>query len=210
MIAHRLIAQRSVENRAVYGKAVRSIRYAYQETQHLFAERIQVSPMSLSRFERGKQVPRDPVVLYNLLCAAGEADLDTERQLFTMACELALHRRKRPIPNGLAAAVSKWTKAGRPLPRPTAPPPTPPPTPLPAQIIPCANPRPTTDVMNPRDVARESGIGLNAIYSMLKAGQIPSFRVGKKFCVSRAVYQQWLASFHGTVARPQNKPAEAS
>jgi transcriptional regulator with XRE-family HTH domain len=49
---------------------VKKVREAYRDTQEAFARRIGVSPMTISRFELGKQVPRDPLILLRLYRAA--------------------------------------------------------------------------------------------------------------------------------------------
>jgi transcriptional regulator with XRE-family HTH domain len=49
---------------------VRRIREAYGDSQEQFAQRVDLAPMTVSRFERGKQVPADPQVLVRLRDAA--------------------------------------------------------------------------------------------------------------------------------------------
>jgi excisionase family DNA binding protein len=55
-----------------------------------------------------------------------------------------------------------------------------------------ANPQ---DVLTPREIARATGIGILTIYDLLKSGELPSKKVGKRFYGSRMGYEQWLAGF---------------
>src|SRR5262249_21739636 len=70
---------------------VRQIREAYGDTQEQFAERIGVAPMTISRFERAKQIPKDPDVVQRLLKAAHA----TRKPLDTACLEEAVARHKK-------------------------------------------------------------------------------------------------------------------
>jgi transcriptional regulator with XRE-family HTH domain len=56
-------------------RAVKRIREAYGDTQDRFALRVNLAPMTVSRFERGKLVPSDMHVLMRLADAARAKDL---------------------------------------------------------------------------------------------------------------------------------------
>ena len=51
------------------------------------------------------------------------------------------------------------------------------------------------DFMTPRAVADRSGIGLMGIYALLKSGRLPAVRVGNRFYIPTAAYQEYLASW---------------
>jgi excisionase family DNA binding protein len=51
------------------------------------------------------------------------------------------------------------------------------------------------DVLTPREVARATGIGVLSIYDLLKSGELPSRKIGKRYYVSGIVYREWLAGF---------------
>jgi transcriptional regulator with XRE-family HTH domain len=70
--------------------AVRKTREAFEESQASFAQRVGLSGMTVSKFERGEKVPRDPAVLQALSRAAEEVNLDTETEQFATACREAL------------------------------------------------------------------------------------------------------------------------
>jgi transcriptional regulator with XRE-family HTH domain len=63
---------------------------AYQESQAVFAQRVALTAMTVSKFERGETVPRDPSVLQSLLAAAEEVHLNTEAEQFATARKEAL------------------------------------------------------------------------------------------------------------------------
>jgi len=44
------------------------------------------------------------------------------------------------------------------------------------------------------ELARELGVGRMAIYEGLRAGKIPSIRLGKRFILPRAAIEKWLLS----------------
>jgi transcriptional regulator with XRE-family HTH domain len=67
-------------------RAVKAIRLAYGDTQERFAQRVSLSSMTVSRFELGKAVPRDPQTLQRLFdAAAGHGGLKTEASLLEAA-----------------------------------------------------------------------------------------------------------------------------
>jgi excisionase family DNA binding protein len=46
--------------------------------------------------------------------------------------------------------------------------------------------------LTPHQVAAECGFGINATYTMLRNGQLPSIRVQNRFFVPRAALEKWL------------------
>jgi transcriptional regulator with XRE-family HTH domain len=55
--------------------AVKAVREAYGDTQERFAQRVGVAVMTISRFETGRAIPRDPATLMKLWRAARERAL---------------------------------------------------------------------------------------------------------------------------------------
>jgi excisionase family DNA binding protein len=51
------------------------------------------------------------------------------------------------------------------------------------------------------ELARELGVSRNAIYSGLRAGTIPSIRLGRRFILPRAAIALWLQSAGGRPAK---------
>jgi excisionase family DNA binding protein len=50
-------------------------------------------------------------------------------------------------------------------------------------------------LLTPKDLETElPDLGRSTIYSLLKAGMIPSIRLGKKYFTPRAALDQWLAN----------------
>jgi excisionase family DNA binding protein len=47
-------------------------------------------------------------------------------------------------------------------------------------------------ILYPEDVAKESGLGLNLVYRLLRSGQIKSIKAGDRWLVSRANFEKWL------------------
>jgi transcriptional regulator with XRE-family HTH domain len=98
---------------------VKEIRQAYSDSQEAFARRIGVSSMTISRFELGKQVPRDPLVLWRLYQAAVQAPPRLDSAIVPLFAE-ALHREigpdwhkyteTWPVPNRQARSytLSEW------------------------------------------------------------------------------------------------------
>jgi excisionase family DNA binding protein len=58
------------------------------------------------------------------------------------------------------------------------------------------------DFMTPREVADRSGIGLIGVYRLLKSGQLPTVRIGKRFYVPVASYESYLANWEGSTNPP--------
>ncbi len=44
----------------------------------------------------------------------------------------------------------------------------------------------------PEEVARMLGLHLNSVYAMLKAGDIPAVRVGRKWLISKRRFDAWF------------------
>jgi transcriptional regulator with XRE-family HTH domain len=65
--------------------AVKTIRRTLGLTQEKFAQSVQLAVMTISRFERGRQVPTEHYVLERLSHAAADAGLEEEETLFTNA-----------------------------------------------------------------------------------------------------------------------------
>jgi transcriptional regulator with XRE-family HTH domain len=78
-------------------RAVKCVREAFAETQERFAQRLQVAAMTVSRFELGKKVPRNPQVLRRLQTLANEKGLTGEAALFEAAFEKSAQRRKSAV-----------------------------------------------------------------------------------------------------------------
>jgi transcriptional regulator with XRE-family HTH domain len=66
-------------------RAVKAVRTAAGWSQEKMAQEILLSTMTLSRFERGVQIPRDYLVLLRLHEAAQEANCPEEAQVFQNA-----------------------------------------------------------------------------------------------------------------------------
>jgi excisionase family DNA binding protein len=50
-------------------------------------------------------------------------------------------------------------------------------------------------LLTPKDLEAElPDLGRSTIYSLLKAGMIPSIRLGKKIFTPRAAFEKWLAN----------------
>jgi excisionase family DNA binding protein len=50
-------------------------------------------------------------------------------------------------------------------------------------------------LLTPKDLEAElPDLGRSTIYSLLKAGTIPSIRLGKKFFTPRAAFEKWLSN----------------
>jgi excisionase family DNA binding protein len=46
--------------------------------------------------------------------------------------------------------------------------------------------------LTPREAARLTGIGTNAVYALLHSGEMPSIKSGKKFFIPMAALMKWL------------------
>jgi len=50
-----------------------------------------------------------------------------------------------------------------------------------------------TNIMTPRDIAKELNTGVNWVYQRIKAGEIPAVHVGDRYFLSRAAFDRWAA-----------------
>ena len=48
-------------------------------------------------------------------------------------------------------------------------------------------------VLYPEDIAKETGLGLNLVYRLLRAGEISHVKAGDRYLVSRANFEKWLS-----------------
>jgi len=48
-------------------------------------------------------------------------------------------------------------------------------------------------VIFPEDIAQETGLGLNLVYRLLRAGKIPHVKAGDRYLISRENFEKWLA-----------------
>jgi excisionase family DNA binding protein len=48
--------------------------------------------------------------------------------------------------------------------------------------------------LTPRESMRLTGFGQNHTYDLLKRGELPSIRVGKRFFIPKSALQRWLES----------------
>ena len=48
------------------------------------------------------------------------------------------------------------------------------------------------NILTAHDMAKELGVGLNFIYRELKAGRIPSTKIGDRYFVSRSAWERFL------------------
>lgn len=56
------------------------------------------------------------------------------------------------------------------------------------------------DTMTCREVAYESGLGLETIYDAVRRGELPYRKIGRRQIISRTAYQNWLAAFGRSAA----------
>jgi excisionase family DNA binding protein len=56
------------------------------------------------------------------------------------------------------------------------------------------------DTLTCREIAFESGLGLETIYDAIRRGELPHMKIGRRQIVSRINYQIWLASFGKSAA----------
>jgi len=47
-------------------------------------------------------------------------------------------------------------------------------------------------VLFPEDIAQETGLGLNLIYRLLRAGEICHVKAGDRYLISWANFEKWL------------------
>jgi len=48
-------------------------------------------------------------------------------------------------------------------------------------------------VFYPEDIAKETGLGVNLIYRLLRTGEICHVKAGDRYLVSRANFEKWLS-----------------
>src|SRR5215471_101816 len=72
--------------------AVREVRNAYDESEEQFARRVELAGQTVSRFERGRQIPTDFHVLKRLAASAQAMGLAKETELFEQAARQAIVR----------------------------------------------------------------------------------------------------------------------
>ena len=95
--------------------AVKSIREAYGDTQERFAHRVNLAPMTVSRFERGKQIPTDFDVLARLAEAARDKGLVQEANQLDEARRSKWATLSVPVPSDKSSTLSvpvpsdKWS-----------------------------------------------------------------------------------------------------
>lgn len=58
--------------------------------------------------------------------------------------------------------------------------------------------------MTVREAAEVTGIGLNNTYALLKSGEMPSIRIGKKFYIPRSALIRWLENCGSIVLPPED------
>jgi excisionase family DNA binding protein len=46
--------------------------------------------------------------------------------------------------------------------------------------------------LSPREVARVTGLGVASTYALLRSGEMPSIKAGKKYFVPRSALLRWL------------------
>ena len=56
-----------------------------------------------------------------------------------------------------------------------------------------------SDIVTVPVLAKELGIGINAVYDGLKTGSIPSIRMHRKYIIPRAAIREWLRTAGGKV-----------
>jgi hypothetical protein len=71
--------------------AILNAGHRKDEPQATFALRVGLSAMTISKFERGETVPRDPAVLQALYRAPQEVRMAAESEKFSAACREALN-----------------------------------------------------------------------------------------------------------------------
>jgi transcriptional regulator with XRE-family HTH domain len=83
--------------------AVKRVRLALGEAQEAFSRRVGLSAMTVSKFELGKQVPRDRAVLAHLAKAARAAGLEAEAGLFEQ------HSKRGGARSRILVSKQEWT-----------------------------------------------------------------------------------------------------
>jgi len=59
-------------------------------------------------------------------------------------------------------------------------------------------------VFYPEDIAKETGLGLNLIYRLLRAGEISHVKAGDRYLVSRANFEKWLSGESQTLTKSKS------
>lgn len=49
-------------------------------------------------------------------------------------------------------------------------------------------------ILSAADISKELGMGLPFVYKELKAGRIPSVKVGDRYFLSRQAFEAWLSA----------------
>ncbi len=60
-------------------------------------------------------------------------------------------------------------------------------------------------VFYPEDIAKETGLGLNLVYRLLRAGEISHVKAGDRYLVSRANFEKWLSAQSQVPTRSSNE-----
>ena len=61
-------------------------------------------------------------------------------------------------------------------------------------------------ILYPENIAEETGLGLNLVYRLLRAGEISHVKAGDRYLVSRANFEKWLSG-QGQVPTRSSKEA---
>jgi excisionase family DNA binding protein len=64
-------------------------------------------------------------------------------------------------------------------------------------------------VFYPEDIAQETGLGLNLIYRLLRAGEICHIKAGDRYLISRANFEKWLNGNYVKKVAPDEKEKTA-
>jgi len=154
--------------------AIKTIRLMYGDSQEQFGHRLSISSMTVSRFECGRAIPRNPLILQKFSNAARDANLPEEANLFMDAIQKS--QVPKVFPPNKIDIVS-----------------------LEASMKPSTHQK---DMLTPKEIAQETGIGVNAVYLLLKKRHLPSISIGDTFLVPRPQYQHWLETVQGTFDGP--------
>lgn len=55
------------------------------------------------------------------------------------------------------------------------------------------NERKRGEVVSPEEIAQRLGLGINQVYAGLNTGELPGRRVGRRWIVTRAVFERFMA-----------------
>jgi excisionase family DNA binding protein len=58
------------------------------------------------------------------------------------------------------------------------------------------------NILTAYDIASELNVGLNFVYRELKAGRIPSTKIGDRYFVSRSAWEKFLSGQQGQAVKP--------